>query len=76
MSQTITKLLAGILFALLFIRILSSRFNVPDVLYYLIGFIFLLTISFTYWKDRKVALSLFVLVLALVTGAMAILSIL
>ena len=61
MAQFITKLLAGILLILFLIR-----------LYYVVGMFFLLIVSLTYWKDQRIGLSLFVLIVAIMTGFVAV----
>ncbi|WP_212369099.1 hypothetical protein [Allobacillus saliphilus] len=67
-----TKLLAGILLVLFMIRLFNDHLQIPSFLYYIVGMFFLLIVSFTYWKDKRVGLSLFVLIVAIITGFVAV----
>lgn len=68
MAQFITKLLAGILLILFLIRLFNNQLEIPSFLYYVVGMFFLLIVSLTYWKDQRIGLSLFVLIVAIMTG--------
>ncbi|MBU6079874.1 MULTISPECIES: hypothetical protein [Allobacillus] len=72
MAQFITKLLAGILLILFLIRLFNNQLEIPSFLYYVVGMFFLLIVSLTYWKDQRIGLSLFVLIVAIMTGFVAV----
>ncbi|MFC0014000.1 MULTISPECIES: hypothetical protein [Allobacillus] len=71
MTQNLTKLFAGILLVLFLIRLFNDQLQIPSFLYYIVGMFFLLIVSFTYWKDQRVGLSLLVLIIAIMTGFVA-----
>nr|WP_289037626.1 hypothetical protein [uncultured Allobacillus sp.] len=71
MTQNLTKLFAGILLVLFLIRLFNDQLQIPSFLYYIVGMFFLLIVSFTYWKDQRVGLSLLVLIIAVMTGFIA-----
>lgn len=54
------------------IRLFNNQLEIPSFLYYVVGMFFLLIVSLTYWKDQRIGLSLFVLIVAIMTGFVAV----
>lgn len=55
-----------------FDRLFNNQLEIPSFLYYVVGMFFLLIVSLTYWKDQRIGLSLFVLIVAIMTGFVAV----